>query len=101
MEEQVFSTTELLGAYFFMGSITFVLGVVGQTLILKKNGASWLKIISYVTVAQILSSIAGVLIWLRWLFPFNVMQGFVLIPVAFPELILTVLFYFLSSPQKE
>ena len=101
MEEQVFSTTELLGAYFFMGSITFVLGVVGQTLILKKRGASWLKIISYLTAAQILSSVAGILIWLHWPFSFNVMQGFILIPVAFPELILTVLFYFLSSPQKE
>ena len=101
MEEQVYSISELLELYLFLGSITFLVGVIIQITLLKRKGCGWSKIFVYITLSQLLCFAIGKLLWLYLNLPIDGLQGIVFLPVAIPEFIFAGLFYFLVDSRLE
>jgi len=77
MEEQLpIPLLELVLYNYYLGSITFALGLIMLWFYLKRKAAfSWPKFVVFSIVILLVGNAYSIIIWHFWTIPINIMQG--------------------------
>ena len=90
MDEQNISILELTQLALFLGSLTYLLGLIYQVWIaVSKDGKIKRKVIILAVATRLLTVFATLVVWSFWTTGIDIMFGFILLPALIPELIFT------------
>jgi len=95
METNTASLSEILVLNLFLGSITYLLGIAFQLLIVFLNKSipkTFSKIALLLILTRVSTIIISLLIWHLWFLKADVMFGPILLPVLISEIIFSPLF---------
>jgi len=95
METNTASLSEILVLNLFLGSITYILGIAFQILIVFLNKSipkTFTKIAVLLILTLICTIVTSLLIWYLWFFKIDVMFGPISLPVLISEIIFSPLF---------
>ncbi len=88
MEEQRFTLFEFFQLELFLGSLTFLLGLIFQLGVsIRQDKKLKLKAFLLVVVTRVLTISTSFVLWLYWQIQIDVMFGFILLPALFTELV--------------
>lgn len=100
MSEQHFSLLEITALIVYLGSISFLLGVIYQLFLsLKADKQVSLKQLLLIIITSIISILLTLFFWSAWPSTIDIMMGPILLPALLSELILSpVLLKFFGYP---
>lgn len=91
MEQEPIAILELIKLIIFLGSVTFLMGILFQTYFLFKNRKSFWNGIAVLFITRALTIGSSFFIWIFWPFSADIMFSFIFLPAIVPELVLSVM----------
>lgn len=95
METNTASLSEMIALNLFLGSLTYLLGIAFQVLIVflnKSKSKTFSKITALLVLTRISTILFSVLIWHFWFLKIDIMFGPLLLPTLIAELIFSPIF---------
>ncbi len=89
MDQESLPLLELVTLILFLGSITFILGAIFQSIVLFRNKATFIISLGVIIFTRLLTILSALFIWAYWVFPFDIMFLFLFLPALLPEIILS------------
>lgn len=88
MDEQTFSQNDFLQLGIYLGSLTYLLGLVYQLWItFRQDKKLKLKALTLALLTRLLTITSTFMVWTYWTTKIDIMFGFILLPAFIPELI--------------
>ena len=97
--EQHFELCDILGFSLFLASPVLVISFISQLLFIKKYTGFSLERVTFSLTTQLMAFVISNLIWLYWPFSFDIVQGFIFLPLLFIELPIIFVTYFYFKKQ--